>query len=275
MSRIAVHNVHPNPQQPRKYFDQEELEGLAQSMAGPSGLIQPITVDRVSKNKYVLVDGERRLRAAKLLGWTMIEAYIRNNGHDPENQLLEAMVANIQKASMSLMEEARAYKNLMGKIGTGTSVAKLLGVSDATVCGKMLLLDFDEQIQKWFDQKKLPFDNKVVSALQKLPADLQLVVARTSVLHQSSSKSICNRCKRILIDGKPAYDPTPRKKKDEPVVMEGDWNVLAFAQSDVTPAIQAAARTTCQRCALFEDASVSNCKQCPLVEFLKVYDGGE
>ena len=46
MSRIAVHNVTPNPEQPRKYFDQAELEGLAASMAGPSGLIQPITVDR-------------------------------------------------------------------------------------------------------------------------------------------------------------------------------------------------------------------------------------
>ena len=272
MSRIAVHNISPNPEQPRRTFDQAELEGLAASMAGPSGLIQPITVDRRSKNKYVLVDGERRWRAAKLLGWTMIEAYIRNNGHDPENQLLDAMVANIQKASMSLIEEARAYKKLMGKVGSGTRVAELVGVSDSTVYSKMQLLDFDEQIQTWFDQKKLPFECGAISALQKLPADVQLQVARASVMSGASARSIKLRCKRFLIDGQPAYNPTPRKPKDEPVIMEGDWNVLVFAQSEISPAIGLAARSTCQRCALYEDASVINCKQCPLVEFLKVYE---
>lgn len=272
MSRIAVHNIVPNPEQPRKQFDQAELEGLAASMAGPSGLIQPITVDRRSKNKYVLVDGERRLRAAKLLGWTMIEAYIHNNGFtaNTENQLLDAMVANIQKASMSLIEEARAYKRLMNKLGSGLKVAEAVGVSGVTVYSKMLLLEFDEQIQTWFDQKKLPFDGGVVSALQKLPADLQLQVTRSSVMFQSSARSIKARCKRILIDGKPAYAPVYRKQVVEPVVMEGDWNVLAFAQGEIPLMVKEAATLTCQRCALFEDASVVNCKQCPLVEFLKI-----
>lgn len=196
MSRIAVHNISPNPEQPRLNFDEDELEGLAQSMKS-SGLVQPITVDRRGKNHYILVDGERRLRAAKLLGWTMIEAYIRQNGHDPEHRLADAMVANIQKASMSIMEEARAYKKLMDTVGSVKRVTEMLGVSDATVYGKMLLLNFDLQIQNWFDRKMLPFDNKVVSALGNLPDELRLTVARDAVRLHSSSPAICNRCKRI------------------------------------------------------------------------------
>jgi len=271
MSRIAVHNVSVNPEQPRSNIDEVDLNGLALSMDS-SGLIQPITVDRVGKNKYQLVDGERRWRAAQLLGWTMIDAHIRNNGSRSDNLLLDAMVANIQKAGMSILDEARAYQKLMEVVGSGTKVAELVGVSVATVYNRIDLLKFNRQIQTWFDQRKLPFSPSVISALKNLPEEERMAVAVIAVRFKSRPASILKRCKKIMVDGAPAYDPVPRKKT-EIEFEDGHFNILEFArpdtQGDLSDDVQDAALKTCRKCLLYEDASPANCKQCPLVEFLK------
>ena len=104
---IAINRIFPNPDQPRTVFDQEELEGLAQSIK-ENGLIQPIVVEQAG-DCFILVDGERRWRACQLAGLVHIEAVIRPaSNHNGIQRLTHALVANIQRSSMGAIDEAHA-----------------------------------------------------------------------------------------------------------------------------------------------------------------------
>lgn len=268
MTQIPVSKILPNPEQPRKNFDQAELDELARSMASFVGLIQPITV-RKAEDVYILVDGERRWRAAKQLGWKTIEAHIRNIGNGNDNSLLEAMVANIQRSGMKPLEEARAYQKLIEKAGTQERVADLVGVSIATVGMRLSLLEFDPKIQQWFDDKRIPLDCGVISAIGKLPEDQRLDVCRTAVIRGSTAKAIKAMSSRRLVDGKPVYHPIPRHKPEEKIPGSDHFNALQIVDKKIPNYIAEAVTMTCQNCPLYEDASQTNCRQCPVVDLLK------
>ena len=109
---ISIWRVHPNPEQPRKQFDQAELKELADSIR-EHGVIQPIAVEEAGLD-FILHDGERRWRAPKMAGLTVIPALIIQllNGTGPQERLTRALVANIQHAAMTPVEEALALKRL-------------------------------------------------------------------------------------------------------------------------------------------------------------------
>lgn len=271
MIQIPVSKILPNPEQPRKEFDETELEALASSMASPVGLVQPITV-RQAEDAYILVDGERRWRAAKRLGWETIEAHVREKANGNENLLLEAMVANIQRSGMKPTEEARAYQKLMHKLGSQEKVAALVGVSYATVALRLGILEFDPKIQGWIDAKRLPLDLRLITALKKLPDDLRLEVVQIALIRGSGIRGILNMCKRRMIDGKPAYAPTSRIKEDvlgKPNRKDQHFDALDLTEKTLPAIIIEALQKTCQKYALYDDASATNCRQCPLVDFIK------
>ena len=107
---IPISKIHPNPDQPRRYFDQAELEAMAATMR-EHGVLQAITVYEV-EDEYILEDGERRWRAAHLAGLTEIPAEIlppKPGGYDT---LVRATIANIQRARLMPSEEGRAFERL-------------------------------------------------------------------------------------------------------------------------------------------------------------------
>jgi ParB family chromosome partitioning protein len=145
-AEVSVAQVVPNPKQPRLEFDQETLDALAASI-DLVGLLQPIVV-QADGDGYVLVAGERRLRAVKQLGWTEVAAVIRDSTDD-ENSLTEALVENLQREDLSVLEEAAAFQQLLEDFGlTHEEIATRVGRSRSGVSNTLRLLQLPAPIQK-------------------------------------------------------------------------------------------------------------------------------
>ncbi|MDX1659003.1 MAG: ParB/RepB/Spo0J family partition protein [Nitriliruptorales bacterium] len=143
---IPLSAISPNPRQPRGVFDEEELEGLATSIRD-IGLLQPIVVRPLEDERYELVAGERRLRAAKMAGLTTIPAVVRET--DDEALLKEALVENIHRVQLNPLEEAAAYSQLLDDFGfTQEELADRLGKSRPTISNSLRLLSLPPAVQR-------------------------------------------------------------------------------------------------------------------------------
>ena len=143
--RIPVDMVEANPFQPRMSFDQESLEELAESIK-TLGLIQPITVRRMAHGSYQIVSGERRYRACRMAGMTMIPAYVRET--DDRGMLEMAIVENIQREDLDPIEVAMSYQRLMDECSlTQEQLSDRVGKKRATVANTLRLLKLPVKVQ--------------------------------------------------------------------------------------------------------------------------------
>jgi ParB family chromosome partitioning protein len=144
-AEIPTALIDPNPSQPRHDFDQAGIDTLAASI-GAVGLLQPVVV-RASGERYLLVAGERRLRASKQVGLATIPAVIRSETDDGTN-LTEALVENLQREDLSPLEEAAAFQTLLEEFGmTHEEVAEHVGRSRSAVTNTVRLLQLPAPIQ--------------------------------------------------------------------------------------------------------------------------------
>ncbi|MGI8600129.1 MAG: ParB/RepB/Spo0J family partition protein [Chitinophagaceae bacterium] len=143
--RIPLENIEPNPKQPRKDFDEEALQELAASLK-LHDMIQPVTISKLHGNKYRLISGERRLRAAKLAGLKDVPAYVRQAN---DQDLLElALLENLQREDLNAMEIALSYKRMMDELNhTQEQVAERMGKDRSTVTNYIRLLRLPPDIQ--------------------------------------------------------------------------------------------------------------------------------
>ncbi len=151
---LPVRAIAPNPFQPRRNFDTEELGRLALSIK-VNGLLQPILVRRtVSGRSYELVAGERRLRACKQLGWNAIPAQIREV--DDRTLLVLALVENIQREELGPMEEAEGYQALKERFGyTQQEIADAVGKSRSTVANMLRLRSLPPSVRRLIEDGSL------------------------------------------------------------------------------------------------------------------------
>ena len=143
---VPLDRLIPNPDQPRKVFDQEALEELARSI-GERGIIQPILAEQQSDDTYVIIAGERRYRAARMAGLTVVPVL---PGVFSEDEKLEiALIENIQRQDLSPLEEARAYRDLMDRLELSQDeLARRLGRSRPAVANSLRLLRLPEAVQE-------------------------------------------------------------------------------------------------------------------------------
>lgn len=150
---VPIQEIETNPWQPRTDFDQEELERLATSIRS-MGIIQPLTLRRLSDHKYQIIAGERRLRASQMAGLEKVPAYIRDAGDDTMLEL--ALVENIQRADLNPIEEALSYQRLIDECSiTQEAMADRVGKSRSTVTNSLRLLKLPPEIQQALRQKEL------------------------------------------------------------------------------------------------------------------------
>lgn len=144
-SLIQIDLIEVNPEQPRKEFNEESLAELAHSIKN-LGLIQPITLRKLSGDRYQLISGERRLRAARLAGLTKVPAYIRQV---EDGALLEmALVENIQRENLDAMEIAFGFQRLTEECElTQEKLAERVGKKRATVANYLRLLQLPAEVQ--------------------------------------------------------------------------------------------------------------------------------
>jgi ParB family chromosome partitioning protein len=142
---IPIDFICTNPDQPRKVFEDKELMELCDSIR-EFGIIQPIIVKRDNKGMYLVIAGERRLRAAALAGLKKVPAIIRTA--DDRDSALLALVENVQRENLSYIEEASAYKRLIEDYGlTQTEIAKRVGKQQSTISNKIRILALPVDIQ--------------------------------------------------------------------------------------------------------------------------------
>ncbi|WP_138204199.1 nucleoid occlusion protein [Haloimpatiens lingqiaonensis] len=179
---IPVNSIVPNAYQPRKHFDQEALEELAQSMKA-YGVIQPISIRILSEGKYELIAGERRLRAAKLAGLEEIPAIIVDIT-DKDSAAI-ALLENLQRQDLNFLEEAEAYYNLIKDHSyTQEQLAEVIGKKQSTIANKIRLLKLEPQIRQILLENNLT--ERHARALLKLPSE----ELRNKVLKEVIQKSL-------------------------------------------------------------------------------------
>jgi len=145
-SSILLSKIKPNPNQPRKNFEEKSLKQLAQSIK-EKGLISPITVRKLD-NKYIIVAGERRFRAHKLLKKKRILAYIIDADSNKDIMYM-ALIENIQREDLNPIEEAKGYKYLKDNLKSSiTDIAKTVGKSRPAVSNALRLLKLPNEIQE-------------------------------------------------------------------------------------------------------------------------------
>lgn len=150
---IPTIQIRPNKTQPRKSFDEDELRLLSQSIS-TNGILQPLTVRKLSQTEYELVAGERRLRAAVLAGLTKVPCVLIRCT-DKESAIF-ALLENIQRADLNMFEEARGINRLIRKYGlTQEEAAIRLGKKQSTVANKLRLLKLSMEEQDWILQAGL------------------------------------------------------------------------------------------------------------------------
>ncbi len=142
---VPVDHIRKNPHQPRKEFDEEKLEELGASIK-KHGLIQPITVRYIGEKRFELISGERRLRAARMVGLKEIPAFIREA--DDEQSMAFALIENIQREELNPLEVALGYKRLLEEFDyTQAEVAERVGKNRTTVTNMLRLLNLPDFIQ--------------------------------------------------------------------------------------------------------------------------------
>lgn len=153
INEVALDCIEPNPNQPRREFDETALAELAASIR-EIGIIQPITLRQTGTNHFQLIAGERRWRAARMAGLSTIPAYIRTI--KDENIVEMALVENIQREDLNAIEIALAYEHLMSSTGmTQEKVSERVGKSRTAIANYLRLLKLPAQVQMALQNKEI------------------------------------------------------------------------------------------------------------------------
>ncbi|MBN4067729.1 ParB/RepB/Spo0J family partition protein [bacterium AH-315-E09] len=154
IAQVRTELILPNPYQPRKVFSRANLEELAKSILA-YGIIQPLAVRNMGDEKYELIAGERRLKAAKLAKMEVVPVIIYNDFNDRDSAII-AMIENLQREELNYIEEAEGYYNLIKDHGlTQAEIAKKVGKNQSTIANKIRILRLSSEIKERLIEENL------------------------------------------------------------------------------------------------------------------------
>jgi ParB family chromosome partitioning protein len=152
-NKIDISKIYPNKKQPRKNFEDKEIKELSESIKN-QGLIQPIVVRETSDSMYEIIAGERRWRACQLAGLHSVNCVVMSV--DDKNVYELALIENIQRENLNVVEEAKAYKNLIELNGMkNEELSNKIGKSSSHISNLIRLLDLDDEIQQMIINGKI------------------------------------------------------------------------------------------------------------------------
>ena len=182
---IPILKIRPNKSQPRRQFNEESLKSLSQSIV-ENGILQPITVRKVSQTEFELVAGERRLRASALAGLRTVPCIIVKC-NDQESAVY-ALLENLQRADLGMFEEARGISRLIRRYGlTQEQAAEKLGKTQSTIANKLRLLRLTYEEQEWIENAGL--SERHARALLKLESEALRREALSKVINDGLNVS--------------------------------------------------------------------------------------
>lgn len=192
---LPLSKIEPNPNQPRKTFDPESLKELAQSIQ-IHGVIQPIVVCPRSDGTYIIIAGERRYKACKMLKMETIPVIIKRYTEQEMKEI--ALIENLQRDDLNPIETAYAMKQLVDEFGfTQEALAKRLGVSRPNVTNTIRLLSLAPEVMALVEQGKIA-PNSARALIPILDQELQVELAKKAISQQLTTRQIEKMVKEVL-----------------------------------------------------------------------------
>ena len=236
LQTIRIADISPNRFQPRRVFAEAELLELEASIQA-SGLLQPITVRIHVGGGWELVAGERRLRAAGRLGWTEIQAIVRN--FDDRAMLTLALVENLQRANLNALEEAEGYQRLIEEFElTQQQVADAVGKDRTTITNLLRVLTLPPAVRQMVAHGHITPGHARALLIVKDPKQ-QIALANEIVAHQLSVRDVESRARQSSGDSraklrKPASALAPTSASLDPAARRVEEQLRRRLQTDVT-----------------------------------------
>ena len=211
ITEIKIEDIEPNPNQPRRDFDEEALGELAASIR-ELGVVQPLTLRESSEGKYQIIAGERRWRGAKQAGLSSVPAYVRKASDSEMTEM--ALIENIQREDLNAIEVALAFKNLIDTYKlTQEKLSERLGKKRATIANHLRLLKLPAEIQIGLRDHKLEMGHaKALLGVENPKQQLQLY---NFILREDPSVRKVEQMVKKL--GEENISPATLIKKDVPV----------------------------------------------------------
>ena len=181
--QLDIGHVRPNPNQPRKFFDEEALEGLAESIKS-QGIIQPLTVEEIAPGEFSIIAGERRYRAAKIAGLDKVPAIVVTLSEVQRIQM--SLIENIQRENLNAIEEASAYQYLIDHSGyTQEMVSQKVGKSRSSIANSLRLLSLSDKMKDDIVSGAMSAGHARAILSLVNPADRELL--RDKIVHEGLS----------------------------------------------------------------------------------------
>ena len=202
---LPIHKVEPNPDQPRRDFDPEELQSLADSIA-THGIVQPLTVRELRSGYYQIIAGERRWRAARMAELHEVPAVIIEA--DDRKVMELALIENLQRQDLNPVEEALGYQTLMGDYGlTQEDAAKRVGKSRPAVANALRLLNLPEKVLEMVRKNELSAGHARAILSLKTQKQQELAAQKIAALGLSVRQAEL-LCKNMGKEPAPVKEPT-------------------------------------------------------------------
>ncbi|MDR2131519.1 MAG: ParB/RepB/Spo0J family partition protein [Odoribacteraceae bacterium] len=219
---LSLEAIRPNPNQPRKSFDEEALRELAISIKS-IGLVQPITVREVQEGEYEIIAGERRYRAAKMAGLTTIPAYIRKVEERSVHEM--ALIENIQRENLNPVEEALGYQRLIDECDlTQDALSERVGKNRATIANYLRLLRLPAPVQLALKERAITMGHaKALMGIED-PETQQMIFEQ--ILKFDFSVRKVEEVVRELSNPKEPEVPVEPPKAENPKVPAADYTEL-------------------------------------------------
>ena len=236
LNEIDIAQIEPNPNQPRRDFDEEALQELANSIR-EIGIVQPITLRQVAEGRYQIIAGERRWRASQMIGLESIPAYIRTV--EDENVMEMALVENIQREDLNAIEIALAYQHLVETTNqTQEKISERVGKSRAAVTNYLRLLKLPAQVQMALKNRQIDMGH--ARALLSLPSPSMQIKLFKEISKNNYSVRKVEDMVQMLKSGEDVK--AGKKKLASKTQLPDEYNVLKQRLSDL---FQAKVQMTC------------------------------
>ncbi len=215
LNEISLDEIETNPFQPRQHFDQEALKELAESIK-VHGIIQPITVRRLSQHQYQLISGERRFQASKLAGLKAVPVYIRTA--DDQQMLEMALIENIQRENLNAIEIALSYQRLISECNLKQEeLGDRVGKNRSTVTNYLRLLKLPPDIQIALRDNRLSMGHaRSIVSIEN--SDSQLYVFKKILEEDLSVRKVEELARQLMAEAKeqpskPVTNPSSHSKE--------------------------------------------------------------
>ncbi|MCF7857877.1 MAG: ParB/RepB/Spo0J family partition protein [Candidatus Cloacimonetes bacterium] len=218
ITTIKTDQIKPNRYQPRKQFNSEKLQELANSLK-ENGIIQPIIVTSKDEGEYELVAGERRLEASKLAGFSEVPVIIRSVS--PKEQLQFAIIENVQREDLTAIEEAKAYQQLNEEFKlTHAQISEIVGKDRVTITNFIRLLKLSDEIQQLILEDKISSGH--ARAILQVDEGLQDEFSKLILKNRLSVRKAEEEAKKIKETGSLAFPKRKKQVSETPLIKESE-----------------------------------------------------